>query len=96
LFSLDLSFPSSADIWLNGGWSRSQVSTIENLFLTQLGYTVIFQHKRPVAHPGKTHFDTVPYDLDWEVIMVKPIRADEKTCRIAQAEHNPENKHGRA
>ena len=82
-------------IWLNGGWSNSQVSTIENLFLTQLGYTVIYNHKKPVPHPGRTKFDTVPFELEWEVIMVKPIRADEKTCRIAQAAHNAEGTRGR-
>jgi hypothetical protein len=80
----------------SGGWSNSQVSTIENLFLHQLGYQVIYNHKKPVSNPGKTKFDTVPFELEWEVILVKPIRADEKTCRVAQAAHNPDTQHGRA
>ena len=47
-------------MWLNGGWSQEQVATIEDLFLNQLGYTAIFNHKKPVVKPGKTKFDTIP------------------------------------
>ena len=71
------------------------MATLEDLFLRQLGYTAIFSDKRPVARPGATKFDTVPFELEWQVIMVKPIRAHEKTCRTAQAAHNPEE-HGRS
>jgi hypothetical protein len=82
-------------MWLNGGWSNSQVATMEHLFIDELGYKAIYSHKKPVAKPGATSFDTIPFELEWEVILVKPIRADEKTCRVAQAAMNPET-HGRS
>jgi len=60
-------------IWINGGWSYEQVKTLENLLITQLGYKKLWENKRPVT--SKTKFDTVHYELDWEVILLKPIKA---------------------
>jgi len=47
-------------LWINGGWSQEQVDTLEKLFLEELGYTSVYSHKRPVAKPGNTKFDTIP------------------------------------
>jgi len=74
-------------MWIKGGWSQSQVDTLEGLLIGELGYTAIFSVKTPVAKPGSTFFDTIPFELEWEAILVKPMRADEKTCRVAQERH---------
>jgi len=60
-------------MWINGGWSYEQVKTLENLLITQLGYKKLWENKRPVT--SKTKFDTVHYELDWEAILLKPIKA---------------------
>lgn len=64
-------------MWIKGGWSFSQVKTLEELLIEQLGYKVMWEAKRPVREPGKYRFDTVPFEVEWEAILVKPIKA---TC----------------
>jgi hypothetical protein len=66
-------------MWIYGGWSKEQVDTIHHLFIEQLGYTYLTNDRHYVK--SKTKFDTVPYELDWTAVMVKPIRADDATCR---------------
>jgi SAM-dependent methyltransferase len=68
--------------FLSGGWSNEQVETIDHLLVGQLGYTYLENTKTWIDTTKVKHaFDSVPYQLDWNAILVKPIRADEKTCQ---------------
>jgi GMP synthase-like glutamine amidotransferase len=60
-------------MWINGGWSNSQVETLNNLLVNNLGYKILWQSKKNVL--SKTTFDTVHYELDWEAVLLKPIKA---------------------
>lgn len=71
-------------LWMRGGWSRRQVDTLSNLLLNKLGYQVIIQNQIPKL-PNKVSFgEDLPYELDWDVIFVKPIAATPRSCNVQQ------------
>ena len=69
-------------MWIFGGWAKEQVDTIHHLLVDQLGYKYLMNEKRMIDRTKVKHtFDNIPYELDWTAILVKPIRADEGTCK---------------
>ena len=74
-------------LWMRGGWSRRQVQSMQQLLVDKLGYTVLVQEekKKPSEVTARMSFGKeLPYELDWSVILVKPISAQLKQgCQLA-------------
>ncbi len=57
-----------------------------HLLVDQLGYKILFEKRNVVDTTKVKHaFDTVPFQLEWTAILLKPVRADENKClRVAK------------
>ena len=65
-------------LWMRGGWSKRQVNTMQQLLGDKFGYSVLVQEekKKPAEVTARMSFgEQLPYEEDWNVIMVKPIHA---------------------
>jgi SAM-dependent methyltransferase len=74
-------------LWIYGGWSFAQVDTIMHLLVDQLGYTLLYEKRLVVDTTKVKHaFDTIPFELEWTAILLKPIRADDTCVRVLTEE----------
>jgi len=72
-------------MWIYGGWSFEQVDAILHLLVDQLGYTVLHEHRLLIdTSKVKRAFDTIPFELEWTVILLKPIRAGDGCVRVLE------------
>ncbi len=65
-------------LWLGGGFSNRQISFLRELLEEKFGFHPLHQsiNKKPQSITDKISFGpNLPYDADWSVIYVKPIRA---------------------
>ena len=69
-------------LWMRGGWALRQVHTLQQLLGDRFGYSVLVQEEKakPKDITAKMSFgDDLPYEEDWNVILVKPIAAEQST-----------------
>ena len=71
-------------LWMRGGWSRRQVTTMQALLGGRFGYEMLVTEEQGIKPEvaAKNAFGEkkdLPYELNWNVIMVKPIRAEQGT-----------------
>jgi len=72
-------------LWWVGGWSREQMKALAG-YAAALGYKELYSVVTPVANadkPGAWRFGTkadIPYQVDWTVVWVKPIKAVPGGC----------------
>ena len=65
-------------LWMRGGWSKRQVAAMQQLLGDKFGYSVLVQEekKKPAEVTARLNFgENMPYEEDWNVLMVKPIHA---------------------
>jgi len=69
-------------LWIQDGFSRAVLQTIRYLLIEQLGYRVLYEEERPQSSPPKVFFGSIPYEVEWTGIMVKPnhIKGNELSC----------------
>jgi len=73
-------------LYLRGGWSHAQIAKQRSI-LSALGYAVLHEQvgAKPSDVTARVQFGPgLPYEADWTVILVKPMRAvkaDEDECR---------------
>jgi len=72
-------------LWWVGGWSREQMEALQS-YARALGYKELYSDVKPVMNadkPGAWRFGTkkdIPYQVDWTVVWVKPIKAVAGQC----------------
>lgn len=89
-------------LWMRGGWSKKQVEFLTRLLTQQFGYKILYEETnlKPAAISQSVFFGshkTLPYEVDWIVILLKPIQAVRKdTCQTPdQAPDSKANKRKR-
>lgn len=71
-------------LWMRGGWSTIQVEALKDVLINQLGYTILKEKVsiKPEQVSSRIFFganNTLPYQQDWTVVLLKPIRAVKST-----------------
>ncbi len=75
-------------LWMRGGHSKEQVEYLTRLLVHQLGYTILYEQivDKPPQISSTIFFGpnkTIPYQVDWNVILLKPMHAKEKqNCKM--------------
>ena len=72
-------------LWMRGGWARRQVDVMQALLVGRLGYEMLVSEEKPKPKDVTARMNfggdrkDLPYELDWNVVLVKPIRAEQST-----------------
>jgi SAM-dependent methyltransferase len=59
-------------LWIHGGWSEEQVAVMWGLLVGALGYVARYDSRVPHNDKSST-FDGTPFEVEWHVILQRPI-----------------------